>query len=549
MKKQALAFMALAAAMSVSAQSAFDGYNLGRQDLKGTARFMGMAGAFGALGGDMTTLSYNPAGIGVYRSSELGATVDLSIQGASMDFGSGKTDVTSTRFLLNNIGYVGTARTNSVLRNFNWGFTYNRVASFNRRYQGMAAGITNSMSNYIAGMANDNGVWLSDLLPAEGYDPYKGYVNYQAPWLAILGYQSNIISPNSDDNENPDFKGLYGDGTSGTSKVQVEERGGIDEYNIAFGGNFGNVLYWGMDFGILDVNYTRRSLYTEYLDDAYVGVDTNQGTRFLRSQADWDLENYYYLSGNGWNYKLGLIFKPIQELRLGFAFHTPTWYSLSEDYGANTSYNYPDTSIRPGSAETNGGYLGYNEFNLRTPWRFMASAAVVAAGRLIVSADVDWTSHQYMHFSDPAYERDGWGFDAEANDPYYYTNQDVKDYYKTSVTFRAGAEFRVTPRFSVRAGYAHVSSPVKEEAKNNDMTIYTAGTDPSYEFDDTTDYVTAGLGYRYGHFYIDAAYVYRHRSSEWHAFTPDPQSPAASGAIAKLDNSNSQVVLSLGFKF
>ena len=186
MKKQALAFMAMAVAMSVSAQSAFDGYNLARQDLKGTARFMGMAGAFGALGGDMTTLSYNPAGIGVYRSSEIGATMDLSINSIGMDFAGRKMDESATRFMFNNIGYIGTARINSTLRNFNWGFTYNRVASFNRRYQGTAAGITNSMSNYIAGMANDNGVMLSDLVPADGYDPYVGYTNYAAPWLAIL---------------------------------------------------------------------------------------------------------------------------------------------------------------------------------------------------------------------------------------------------------------------------------------------------------------------------------------------------------------------------
>lgn len=549
MKKQALAFMAMAVAMSVSAQSAFDGYNLARQDLKGTARFMGMAGAFGALGGDMTTLSYNPAGIGVYRSSEIGATMDLSINSIGMDFAGRKMDESATRFMFNNIGYIGTARINSTLRNFNWGFTYNRVASFNRRYQGTAAGITNSMSNYIAGMANDNGVMLSDLVPADGYDPYVGYTNYAAPWLAILGYQSHLISPSSDNNDQPDFKGLYGDGTTGMSKIQVEERGGIDEYNIAFGGNFGNILYWGMDFGILDVDFSRRSLYTEYLDNAYVGVDTNQGTRFVRSQADWDIENYYSVTGHGWNYKLGLIFKPIQELRFGFAFHTPTWYSLTEEYAANTSYNYPDTSLRPGSSETNNGFFAYNDYNLRTPWRFMASAAVVAANRLIVSADVDWTSYQYLHLSAPGYERDGWGFGEDVNDPFYYTNKDVKDYYKTSVTFRAGAEFRVTPRFSLRAGYAHVSSPVKAQAKNNEMTVYTSGTDPSYEFDNTTDYVTAGLGYHYGHFYVDAAYVYKHRSSEWHAFTPDPDNIAASGAMAKLDNSNSQVVLSLGFKF
>ena len=550
MRKSLLTLLIAAGALSASAQSAIDAYTLGRQDLKGTARFMGMGGAFGALGGDLTTLSYNPAGIGVYRSSDIGMTMDLDFNHNTMDFSGLKTSVDRTSFLFNNIGYVGTARFNGVLKNLNWGFTYNRAASFNRRYAGRAKNITNSMSNYIAGVANSNELWLSDLQATSSYDPYVGYSDFAAPWITILGYESNLISPTTTDNEAPGFVGLYGAGTSGESIIEVDETGGIDEYNISFGGNFGNLIYWGMDFGIMNIDFTRRSLYTEYLDNAYVGVDGQSGTVMTRSQADWDIQNYFSVSGSGWNYKLGFIVKPIQELRLGFAFHTPTWYKLTDDFGANTTYNYPQTDLRPGGAQTNGGYNGYNDFNLRTPWRFIASAAGVIDGKMIISADVDWTAHQYLKLSDPYYTRDSWGWaDEDINNPFYYTNKDIKDYYKTSVTFRAGVEYRVLPEFSVRLGYAHTSSPVKEAAKDDQMIIYTAGTDPSYEFDDATDYVTAGLGYRYKHFYLDAAYVYRHRSSEWHAFTADPENLAGSGATAKMTGANSQAVLTLGFKF
>ncbi|MBD5204411.1 MAG: TonB-dependent receptor, partial [Bacteroidales bacterium] len=64
-------------------QTATDVIPLTQSDLKGTARFMSMGGAFGALGGDLSTLSQNPAGIGVYRSSELGFTLDLDCQRSS----------------------------------------------------------------------------------------------------------------------------------------------------------------------------------------------------------------------------------------------------------------------------------------------------------------------------------------------------------------------------------------------------------------------------------------------------------------------------------
>ena len=62
--------------LTLSAQSPVDAYNLSQTELRGTARFMSMGGAFTALGGDLSTLNQNPAGIGIYRSSEVGLTLD-----------------------------------------------------------------------------------------------------------------------------------------------------------------------------------------------------------------------------------------------------------------------------------------------------------------------------------------------------------------------------------------------------------------------------------------------------------------------------------------
>jgi len=57
----------------------------------GTARFMSMSGAFTALGGDLSTLSQNPAGIGVFRSSELSLSPQLFHSKTSASF-NGTTD-------------------------------------------------------------------------------------------------------------------------------------------------------------------------------------------------------------------------------------------------------------------------------------------------------------------------------------------------------------------------------------------------------------------------------------------------------------------------
>ena len=108
------------------AQSPIDAYTMSQNDLIGTARFMSMGGAFGALGADLSTLSQNPAGIGVYRSSDVGFTLNLDCQSASADYRGSRASQNQTKFLLNNIGAVGTWRLNlKAMPNINFGFTYN----------------------------------------------------------------------------------------------------------------------------------------------------------------------------------------------------------------------------------------------------------------------------------------------------------------------------------------------------------------------------------------------------------------------------------------
>ena len=539
MKRILLSSAIAMSAMTLFAQGAMDAYQFNQPDMKGTARFMSMGGAFGALGGDMTTISQNPGGIGVYRNSEIVFTVNFDIQNSTTESQILKTNDNQFKFLLNNVGYIGSIRlNNSVMPFFNWGFTYNKAASFNRRYSG-GMNMKNSMSNYMAGIANSNNLTVGDVSTTDHYDPYNpndgGFIS---PWIAILGYDSYLINPQGR-NGKTNWSGLWGDKTTGVGNFGVVESGGIDEYNISFGGNILDFLYWGMDFGITSLRFDQQVLWNEKLEDAQIA--NNDGTT-VTTDANWAMTNNYFVRGNGFNYKLGFIVKPIQELRLGFAFHTPTWYAMEEEYKAFTIYDYPDTDIRPGGAETNNGYYGYNDYKFSTPWRLIASAAGVIGSKFIISADYEWTSYQGMNFS--AYKE--WGV---FNNAFYYENKDIDDYYQSTNTFRIGAEYRVLPQVSLRAGYANVSSPIKQEVRDNEYTIYTAGTNPSYSMDNSINYVTCGLGFKYKKFYCDLAYVYKHRSSDWHAFTPDPYSPELPSPQSKLTSDDHQIAVSMGIKF
>ena len=376
---------------SAFAQSAIDAYSLSQPDLKGTARFMGMAGAFGALGGDLSSLSQNPAGIGVYRSSDIGFTLDLDLQHSTAN-GGGKTSVENqTKFLLNNIGAVLTLKlANETCPNLNFGFTYNKGMSFNRMYSGNVATLNNSLSNYIAAISNAEELTEGDVTTTSSYDPYNPGVNdYPAPWLSILGYDSYLITPSY----NPttgltkwyglwDDTSMNGNNTTGTGNFMINEKGSVNEFNIVFGGNISNMLYWGMNFDIINLNYSLNAFWGEDLNNAMI-PDANNS--LVRGRAEFGLNNVYSVSGTGFNYQLGLIFKPVQEFRLGFAFHTPTWYNLNEDFGATIDYRYNGTET--GYAETNGGYLGYNSYSFRTPWKIIASAAGVIGNNFILSFD------------------------------------------------------------------------------------------------------------------------------------------------------------------
>lgn len=565
--------LSLSTAGMAFGQGAVDAYRLSQPDMKGTARFMGMAGAFGALGGDLSTLSQNPAGIGVYRSNELGFSLNLDCQSSTSEAQGFKHDMSQTKFLLNNIGAVLTMRLPSeTLPNLNFGFTYNKGASFNRIYGGNIPKLSNSLSNYIAGISNGENLTENDLVSTENYDPYNPTDGgYPAPWISILGYDSYLISPTGS-GENTRWYGQWGDGTSGSGSFKVQEKGSVDEYNIAFGGNIMNVLYWGMDFDIVNLNYTIQSLWGENLENAYV---PNQNNELVKESANWGLGNYYNVHGSGFNYKLGLILKPIQELRIGFAFHTPTWYNLTENFVGSVDYQYG--SSESGSTSTNGGYMAYNDMSFRTPWKIIASVAGVIGNNFILSMDYEWVAYNKMKFSAPGSYgiNDDWGYDWDYgwdwyapgapsttkaptrsfgydDDMYGATNGDIENYYQSTNTIRLGAEYRVTPAFSLRAGYSYTTSPVKQGVRDDKEVIYTAGTRPNYRFDNHTYYITCGAGYRYQNFYVDLAYVYKNISSQYHAYTPDINldvNQAIPSPQSKVNLNNSQIVLSAGFRF
>ena len=501
--------------------------SLSQTELRGDARYLGMAGAFGALGGNLSTLANNPAGIGVYRSSEIGATLDIDGQRTTLNMGVSPVTATQTRVACNNFGYVGSMSIGSeTMPYFCWGVTYNRINSFDRSYRAYNQPISSSLTNYVAAFT-------------DGFD-----LQTSAPDLSVLAYNTFLINPWGYGNT---YSGLMDSSSSGTATVDVIERGYTDQYNINFGGNVMNTVYWGLGFGITDISRNVSAIYQEYIDNPVVPSGDNRSQLERGDYSEYTLENYERVKGTGFNMNFGLIVKPTNEFRLGFAVQTPTWYNL--DYITNAWCTYDISDNYFGNPD-NDSYATMGEAvwssKIRTPWRIIASAAGVLDGRYILSADYEYKDYTSMTVSDD------WGKDT-------YIEADVKQYYQAQHILRLGAEYRVTPKFSLRLGYSYASSPVKSDARDGYNYIYqtNSSTNPMYTMENNTQNITAGLGYRTGSFYIDLAYVHTIRSYNWQAFTNYPAnsagySLAASATTApngKLTDIHNRFALSLGFRF
>lgn len=520
------------------AQSAIDAQQISQSDFKGTARFMSMGGAFTALGGDLSTLGQNPAGIGIYRSSEVGATLGIDFQSTSTSpaYNGFPSKYTQTKASCNNVGYIGATLLDGPMRSFNWGVSYGRSVSFDRAYQGYVGQTNTSLSNYIASYMS--GVPEADLNFGDNYNPY---FDSNADWLGILAYNSYMINPVGGDN----YDGLYQQGTKGDALYSVLEQGYVDEYNISFGGNFENVVYWGLGVGITDINYIRSIAYSESMSGAAI---PNSAPGATSGDAGFNLQSRKFINGTGWNIKAGVIIKPINEFRIGLAVHTPTWYNLNQGYDGIVDYSYYNPGVEKGDknplASKNPEYTedASFEWHFRSPWRLMAGVAGIIGGRAIISLDYEYDAYNNMAIATPTYYN-GFAQNFQQNEA---LNSDIKSYFQGTSTVRLGVEYRITPQLSVRAGYNMQTSNVKNEAKSGAIEVLTSGTDPSYSFDKNISSITCGLGYKYKQWYIDAAYVYRSRESTYHAYTD------FNGYVApqsKLTDHNSQLVISTGFKF
>jgi hypothetical protein len=502
----------VAVSTTMMAQDMFEATNFATKDLNGTARYVGMGGALGALGGELSTMGSNPAGTGLFRKSDAAFTLG-GVFGAKGTLGHD-----GSRMSLDNAGIIISLPVDEgSVRNVNFGINYVKSKNFlfnqdtpiqNLTVNAPTGPVNLSQTYQIANFANqafDNNVWNGALadMAAPLYDDNGNLTKY-----GLIGENFDTDPATGQDV----FTGYTGFGAD-KANMRKSTYGGITQADVNLSLNALDKYFFGLSVGLYDIDYNRESFYEELLA-------LPDGTT-----AFYDFNNWYKTTGDGVDLKLGFICRPIDDspFRFGLNVHTPTWFRMDDINGSSLYIN--DTFV---SEKTYDPY----SYDLRTPWKLGCSLGYTIDNYFAIGAE-----YEYQDLSTLKYSEDG------HQTSYFRTHNDlISKCLKGQNTFKVGMEVKPTDEFSIRAGYNYVSAPMKDDAYK-----VIAYDSPFTETDYTNwkgiNRFTVGLGYRYKGGYIDVAYQYSGQKGDFYAFDDIDLKPT------EIENNRSQVMCTLGFRF
>lgn len=529
MKKQVMIAALSLFAAGAWGQTAYDAANIINKDLNGTARFVGMGGAMGALGGDISTISTNPAGIGIFRSNDLSTSFSFSALGTESKYDGTTFNSDKNRWAFDNIGAVFSTKigNQTALRYVNIGFNYHRVKSFYRNMSMAGTMYADQLGkiSQVRQMAEQANESPSDV-DLGGKNVFD---NPDAGWLSALGWNTHLF----------DQDGLYYPTIPSEpyANFKMSERGSVDQYDFNISFNLNDRVYLGMSVGAYDVDYNKYTIY----DESY---SNNEG---------YSIDSWSKTSGSGYDFKIGAIFRPFEysPLRIGVAIHTPTYYKLTL---ATSALAISDVQMEGVDGLTRTEVDTYNEiggdykrdYKLVTPWKYNLSLGYTVGNYLALGAEYEYQDYSTMKFDEPGGQR----MDFETDEAKFVT--------KGVSTLRLGAEYKVIPEFALRVGYNYTSAIFKDATDGAIKVLPNNSIQTDTDFSNTksrNDF-TLGIGYRGSMFYADLAYKYTTYKSDFYPFYNDfyandgkDYEATVVPDVTKVTDTRSQVLLTLGVRF
>ena len=532
------------AAMAANAQETYESAQLSTQDLNGTAKYIGMGGAMEALGADISTINTNPAGIGMFRKSWIGASAGVTGQNSSYDgayVGADLGDKGKTNVDFNQLGFVFSSKQGRDSW-FNFAFNYQKSRNFNQILQASnllvdaSANKVNYMKNY----------W------------YKNNYSLQDRVIeAVVGDRLRF-----DENDNEVY---YRSANAYAGKY--DNRGWISNFDFNISGNIHNRVYLGFTLGIKNVQYRSTNIYDEQLDNYDGGADGLFGFTDERR-----------ISGTGIDLKLGAIFRPIEEspFRFGVYVNSPTWYELScrgdMSAAAEFSTSDGDGNLYDYAYDGNSARATYDyDYNISTPWRFGASVGhtfgkMAAVGVTYEYADYSGIKNRIVEGTYVDYD----GFTTKQTSKDYQMNANNDIALRGVSLLKIGAEIKPIPEVAVRFGYnwqsaIYKDSGYKDITIDNNTAYGSVGSYYStYDFVNwkATHRLTFGLGFNIGkNWGLDLAYQYSTQKGDYYPFTTTESEQYYNttsdeyttdlnyGTATTVHNNRHQFNMTLGYRF
>jgi hypothetical protein len=484
----------------------------------GTARTLAIGGAIGSLGGDITAMFVNPAGIGFFRTSEASITPGFLLNNVKAGYRGTSVKETKNVFTLGPSGVVfgfGDKENNNVTSSIAIGFTQN--ASFNNitHYKGL-----NNYSSFSEQFVeefvklNKGGLSIDDVLNQNSAAPYTA-----APALYTYLIDTATIGGSLIVKGAPEY--ILDAGQALMQEMTKTTKGGLYELGFSFARNQNDKFLYGGTIGIPIVSYESNTLFSE--------TDTSSNT--ANHFGSFTYNDNYTTKGAGINAKIGIIYKPREYIRLGLAVHTPSYMTLTDSRRATlvTNVENPVKTFDVTSDLFTNGERGQSRYMQTSPWRAILSGSYVfrevedvTKQRGFISADLEYVNHKGSRFSSQNEETTN---DEKAY--YKQLNGVIKDIYKGNINFKIGGELKFNT-IMARLGFGYYGSPYKDApSKANKMTG------------------SAGLGYRNKGFFIDLTYVQLISND----FDVPYRLESAQNTYATLKQNRGNVVATFGVKF
>ena len=491
MKRLTTVFIGIVLASFSYSQNETDALRYSYLNYNGTARFAGLGGAMGALGADMSAVTLNPAGMGRYSRSDFSFTGDVTFARNSALYNTTASDASKGNFNISNLGIVFVKPIDfekpTMWRYFQFGVTSSRTNDFHGRTS-INGNHDNSWllssSNYL----NSNGISLEE---TSDFYEYKAWQTY------LLDY----------DTLSQQFAPWYDTNNANIDQSKtIITRGAQYQTDITFSGNYDGKLLVGGSFGFPRIRYSSTSTYKEVFNNPDSILDTESFT------MDEELRT----EGSGFNMKLGVIYLPVKFVRLGLALHTPTWYSMNDQYSTTFASDFIDDEYNRRESSPQGSF----DYRLKTPGRVLASAAFLYKKRGFISFE-----YEFVDYGNARFNR---AFNGNGDVTFKDVNDLNGDIYQGASIYKAGAEFRVTNHWTIRGGYTFYESPFKK-----DVTLT----------DGSRTNVSGGMGYRNQNFSLDFTYLQSRIKTDNYLY--DPAYVNAAQVTQKINN----FMVTAGFRF